>query len=84
MTQSLAKVPMRATASAILLFILNIIGLGLGPQVIGWMNDTFFAEYGHEAIRYSLVVIAIVGGMGCYFFLKAARTLREDLAAVLD
>ena len=83
MTQSLAKVQMRATASAILLFILNIVGLGLGPQVIGWMNDSVFAQHGQEAIRYSLVVIAIVGGLGSVFFWRAARTLREDLAAVV-
>jgi phosphate/sulfate permease len=84
MTQSLAKVPMRATASAILLFILNIIGLGLGPQLIGWMNDTIFASQGQEAIRYSLVVIAIIGGLAGFFFMQAARTLREDLSAAAD
>ena len=81
MTQSLARVPMRATASAILLFVLNIVGLGLGPQVIGWMNDTLFAQYGQDAIRYSLVVVAIIGGMAAIFFVRAARTLREDLDA---
>jgi len=84
MTQSLAKVQMRATASAILLFILNIVGLGMGPQIIGWMNDSVFANQGHEAIRYSLVVIAIIGGLGAIFFARAARTLRDDLAAVVD
>jgi hypothetical protein len=81
MTQSLARVPMRATASAILLFVLNIVGLGLGPQVIGWMNDTLFAQHGQDAIRYSLVVVAIIGGMAAIFFVRAARTLREDLDA---
>jgi len=84
MTQSLAKVQMRATASAILLFILNIVGLGLGPWIIGWMNVNVFADQGQEAIRYSLVVIAIIGGLGSIFFARAARTLRDDLAAAVD
>ncbi len=56
----------------------------MSPQVIGWMNDTVFSQYGLEAIRYSLVVVAIVGGLGSLFFLRAARTLREDLAAVVE
>jgi predicted MFS family arabinose efflux permease len=80
MTQSLAKVPMRATASAILLFILNIVGLGLGPQLIGWLNDGVFSQHGVDAIRYSLCVVAIVGALAALFFMRAARTLREDLA----
>ena len=80
MTQSLAKVPMRATASAILLFILNIVGLGLGPQLIGWLNDTLFASYGDEAIRYSLCVVAVIGALASLFFMRAAQTLRDDLA----
>ncbi len=84
MTQSLAKVQMRATASAILLFILNIVGLGLGPWIIGWINVNVFADQGQEAIRYSLVVIAIIGGLGSIFFARAARTLRDDLAAAVD
>jgi len=29
-------------------------------------------------------VIAIIGGLGSFFFLSAARTLREDLAAVVE
>ena len=45
------------------------------------MNDTLFAQYGQDAIRYSLVVVAIIGGMAAIFFVRAARTLREDLDA---
>jgi predicted MFS family arabinose efflux permease len=46
-----AVVPgMRATAAAILLFVVNIIGLGIGPPLCGWLIDTFstanFAELG--------------------------------------
>ena len=34
-TQALAPLRMRAVASAFLLFLINLIGLGLGPQVVG-------------------------------------------------
>lgn len=39
MTQNLAPPHMRATASALLLFMLNIIGYGGGPVVVGYLSD---------------------------------------------
>ena len=35
---------MRATAAAVLLFIVNIFGLGLGPPLCGWFIDRFSAS----------------------------------------
>ena len=37
---------MRSVAAAICLFLLNIIGMGLGPQGVGILSDVFAAEYG--------------------------------------
>ncbi|MEK9892635.1 MAG: MFS transporter, partial [Pseudomonadales bacterium] len=39
MTQTLVPPAMRATASALMLFILNLIGLGLGPVAAGVLSD---------------------------------------------
>ena len=39
MTQTLVPPAMRATASALMLFILNLIGLGLGPVFAGVLSD---------------------------------------------
>ena len=82
MTQTLAKVQMRAVASAILLFIINIIGLGLGPQAVGILNDVLEPRYGVEAVRWSLAGVASVMSVwaGVHYAL-GARTLRQDLQA---
>lgn len=82
LTQTLAQVRMRAVASAILLFIINIIGLGMGPQVVGILNDFLEPRFGIEAVRWSLAGVAVVMSLwaGLYYML-AARTLREDLRA---
>ena len=37
-THAMVKVRMRSVASAILLFALNMIGMGLGPQIVGALN----------------------------------------------
>lgn len=80
MCQGLVKLRMRATASALLLFALNLIGLGLGPLLVGLMNDRLFAGLGNEAIRYSLLVMGMVGGLASLVFWLSSLGLREDLA----
>jgi MFS family permease len=82
--QGLVQVRMRATASAILLFILNIVGLGIGPLLVGALNDALAPRYGDEAIRYSLLLLTAIGAGGSVFFWEGARTLRADLAAARE
>ena len=45
-TQALAPLRMRAVASAFLLFLINLIGLGLGPQVVGIASDLLAPRLG--------------------------------------
>jgi predicted MFS family arabinose efflux permease len=82
MTQGLVKLRMRATAAAILLFIINLIGLGLGPQTVGMVSDLLTPSYGTEAIRYALLSVVVTGSVwAAVHYVLAARTLREDLTA---
>ena len=46
---------MRATASASFLLINNLIGLGVGPLLIGRLSDALKQSYGAEALRYAAV-----------------------------
>jgi len=76
--QHLVQPGIRATASAIFLFIINLIGIGLGTYAIGALSDQLLQRFGADALRYS-----ILAGTGFYllaavFFLLAARWLNED------
>ncbi|MEN8182603.1 MAG: MFS transporter [Myxococcota bacterium] len=79
--QNLVKVRMRALASALLLFILNLVGLGLGPLVVGFLNDLLAPRFGAEAIRYSLLSVSLMGGLAGLFFWLGARSYPRDLAS---
>ncbi len=81
MVQGLVRLRMRATASAIHLFVLNLIGMGAGPFVVGWMNDLLVDRVGPEAVRYSLLLGTAFGGVSGLLFLQASRTLREELVS---
>ena len=63
--QHLVPQRMRATASASFLLINNLIGLGLGPLLIGRVSDALKHSYGADSLRYAAV--------GCTsFYLLAA------------
>lgn len=81
MTQALVTLRMRAVASAILLLVLNLIGMGLGPFIIGVMADLFEPSQGIFALRYALCVTLIfnVIAAACYFL--GARTITTDIDA---
>ena len=79
MTQGLAPPHMRALASAIVVFLLNIVGMGLGPLFVGVLNDVLAPRFGELAVRYSLLAAAIPHTFASIFNLLAARTLRRDL-----
>ncbi len=80
MTQSLMPPAQRALAASLLLFIINIIGLGLGPLTVGIVSDIFTPTYGEDGLRYALVGVTFLGIWGGYHYIRAGRTLRADLA----
>lgn len=81
LTQALVKPQARAMASAILIFVINLIGLGLGPLAIGALNDALAATHGTQAIRYSLFIMVATNLWAAYHFFASARTIRADIAA---
>ncbi len=79
MTQALVTVRMRAAASAVLFLVLNLIGMGLGPQLAGVLSDLYHKAYGQESLRYALLTISIVWIWAAVHYLLAARTLKDDI-----
>jgi MFS family permease len=56
--QSVTKIRMRSTAAALFQLMTNLIGMGVGPALIGYLNDRFAPRYGDISIRYSMLVLA--------------------------
>lgn len=85
-TQTLSPVRMRALASALLLFMINIIGLGLGPQIVGILSDQLRPAFGDESLRYGILIGCMAYLVAAAFFALAAKAAREDYrhAAILE
>jgi MFS family permease len=79
--QGLAPVDMRATATALMLFIVNLVGLGLAPLGIGLISDVITANLGAgpAGLRWALAINCLFGLVGGALFLVAGRTIVRDL-----
>ncbi|MBL8771125.1 MAG: MFS transporter [Phenylobacterium sp.] len=81
--QSLVRPQTRATATAVLLFVANLIGLGLGPLAVGILSDVLLARglSEAEAIRWSLMTFALLAIPCAWLFWSARRTMREEIVS---
>lgn len=79
-THGLVGLRMRALSSAILFLILNIIGLGLGPLLVGMLSDLLQASAGAHSLRQAMLyLLPPIMAWSTIHFLLAARSLRADL-----
>jgi MFS family permease len=69
----------RALSSSVLFFVLNIIGLGLGPLTVGAISDALAPSMGVESIRWAIMSTAVAAVVGAAFYFNAARYVRDDL-----
>ena len=76
-----AMVPanMRALTSAILFFVLNLIGLGLGPLIIGMVSDLLQPSFGIESLRWALYLITPVALCSSIVFFYTSKIIRFNM-----
>ena len=76
--QHLVPRPMRSTASASFLLINNLIGLGIGPTLIGALSVLFKERFGDEALRYAAVSVVGFYLVAALLMLLAVKRMRAD------
>jgi predicted MFS family arabinose efflux permease len=79
--QTLVPPGMRALAAALVVTCNTILGLGIAPPLIGWMNDAGSASFGLESIRYSLLAALSAYLVVAVLLARAGQTLDRGLAA---
>jgi MFS family permease len=81
LNQSIAPLAMRATIVAISTFLINIIGLGLGPMALGYVSDLFTHAHGSSEIglRYALVAISPIYLASAACFLAGSFFVARDM-----
>lgn len=81
--QSLVRPETRATATAVVLFVANLIGLGLGPLFVGILSDVLSSQgfSQADAIKISLMSFALLAAPCAWLFWSARKTMREEIVS---
>lgn len=79
MIQALAGPRSRATAVATLAFAVNLLGLGLGPLLVGTLSDLLHSTYGEQSLRYAFLVVPPIYALAAAVLLLASRYLLADM-----
>ena len=80
--QRLVVDAMRATTLAVMLLLGNLIGMGVGPQIVGMLSDFLKPQLGSDSLRYAMLIMSLLALWSAYHFWKVGATVKEDLLAV--
>lgn len=79
MSHGLVGIRMRALASAVLFLVLNLVGLGLGPLVIGALSDQLAGQYGNTGLVYAMHVSIVMILLAIICFWIGSKRIALDL-----
>jgi MFS family permease len=82
--QRLVPDEMRATMMAMVMLFANLIGMGVGPQLVGISSDLLTPIFGSDALRYAMLGVSLVALWAAYHFWRVGYTVREDLAQLTE
>lgn len=82
--QQLVGLRMRAFVSAFTLLVLSVIGMGLGPPLVGLVSDLLTVRFGDDGLRYSLLAVLGFALWAAAHYLAAGRTLAADMERALQ
>lgn len=80
--QRLVPDDMRATVLAVVLLLVNLIGMGLGPQVVGFLSDQLAPTFGMGALRIAMLAVSGIALWSAWHFWQAGKMVREELQEV--
>lgn len=80
--QRLVGDDMRATALAVVTLFVHLIGMGLGPLLVGVLSDLLAPWLGIDSLRAAILIVSSVAFLASYHFWRVGRTVKADLAAV--
>ena len=82
LVQEQVRPQQRVMSGALLLLVMNFIGLGLGPTYVGWASDFFRATHPGHSLQIALYTLLPFYGVAIILFLSLARVLRREQTAV--
>ncbi|MEP0518874.1 MAG: MFS transporter [Hyphomicrobiales bacterium] len=67
---------MRPMATAIFMFAFNLVGVGIGPTLIGLSSDMMFSDLGPQSLTYALLVVQISGIWAAWHYWQVVQEMK--------
>jgi len=80
--QRLVPDEMRATMMSVVMLLANVIGFGVGPQIVGILSDQLVPLAGKDALRFAMLIVSFLGVWSGFHFWQVAKTVNADLLRV--
>ena len=77
MIQHLAPLRLRATWAALSLLAINLIGLGLGPFLVGQLSDWLRPAFGAESLRWAMLGVSLLTPWAILHYARAAALMKR-------
>lgn len=77
---------MRATVSAVYFLVINVVGLGFGTALIGFVSDVLATSYATESLRYSMVFVIPIACVwsAIHFFMASKLMAKKPLVSTSE
>lgn len=75
--QGLAPINARALWASIALLLINLVGMGLGPTLVGALSDYLKPSFGPESLRYAMLSMQALTPLGLIAMAIAARSMQR-------
>jgi hypothetical protein len=75
--QGLAPLRLRALWAAITLLVINLLGLGLGPMLVGMISDALRPSLGADSLRYALLAVYALTPVALFHYWRAGVLLKR-------
>jgi MFS family permease len=82
--QRLVVDDMRSTTLALVMLLANLLGMGVGPQLVGILSDLLQPRLGSDSLRYAMLMVSLVALWAAYHFWQVGETVHEDLLDVSE
>jgi predicted MFS family arabinose efflux permease len=75
--QTLVDANVRATTLALVLLVSNLVGMGMGPEIVGMLSDALRPSFGADSLRWAMFAITLTSLPGAYAFWRVGACLRK-------
>lgn len=76
--QSLASPKMRATAVALIMLAMSIVGQGFGPLFVGMLSDMLAVIFGEQSLRYALCISMFIMVWGFVHLFISSKNIKKE------